>query len=447
MPAPLPSIRLLRQTKPQPKIDDVYATARSTWLNSATARRIRTGMSIAVGCGSRGIKNHGVLAKATVDAVLELGAKPFVVAAMGSHGGATAEGQRSLLAHMGIDEAHLGVPVVTDMDAESIGTNAWGEPVWWDRNALKADGVVTVSRIKPHTDFRGEFESGILKMLVIGLGKRHGANQHHSYGVRGLKEMMPDSAKVILRETKFLGGLGILENASEETAELEVVDRDDLFVREPVLLKRAFELLGRLPFEQIDCLVIGELGKNYSGAGIDPNVVGRLLMEAHPHMETNRPSITRMCVLDVSPESDGNGTGIGIADLTTTRAIAAIDRGPFEMNNLTARFLWRSKLPFAFPTDRACIDMGLETCWQPKLEKVRLCLIPNTLELAELWASEPLVEEARSLPHIEVTDVVRDLPFDAAGSLNQEVLFPHSTRGRRKSLAAAHGTAAGFATS
>ncbi len=427
----IPAVQLIRQTTPQPSIADVYDSCRRAWKNSKLAARIKPGMSIAVGCGSRGIKNHGLLAKATVDAFLDLGAKPFVVAAMGSHGGATSDGQRSLLAHYQIDEAHLGVPVKTDMDAVQVGTNTWGEPVWHDRNALAADGLVTVARIKPHTDFRGDFESGILKMLVIGLGKRHGADQHHRWGMRGLRDMMPETAEVLVEKTKFLGGLAILENAREQTARLEVVDRDDLFTREPVLLKEAFGLLGRIPFEQLDVLIIGECGKNYSGAGIDPNVVGRLLIEGHPHLETNKPQITRIGCLDISPDSDGNGTGIGIADLTTARALKAIWSRPFEMNNLTARFLWRSKLPFSFGTDRECIAACADTCWNPIFEKIRFAVIPNTLEVAEMWVSAPLIEEARTTKGLEVVGAARELPFDETGGLKQEELFPECVRALR----------------
>ena len=427
----IPRVQQIRQTAPQPFVADVYTECRRVWKESKLAARIKPGMSIAVGCGSRGIKNHGLLAKATVDALLDLGAKPFVVAAMGSHGGATAEGQRNLLSHYQIDEAHLGVPAKTDMDAVQVGTNSWGEPVWHDKNALAADGLVTVSRIKPHTDFRGDFESGILKMLVIGLGKRHGADQHHRWGIRGLRDMMPETAKVLVEKTKFLGGLGILENAREQTARLEVVDRDDLFTREPILLKEAFGLLGRIPFEQLDVLIIGECGKNYSGAGIDPNVVGRLLIEGHPHLETNKPQITRIGCLDISPDSDGNGTGIGIADLTTTRALKSIWNLPFEMNNLTARFLWRSKLPFSFGTDRECIEACVDTCWNPIFDKIRFAVIPNTLEVAEMWVSAPLVEEAKSIPGVEVLGEARALPFNEIGGFRQEVLFPECVRALR----------------
>lgn len=428
---PLPDLYHVRQTAPQPTVADVAGEVRRQWLTSPIAKRIRRGDRIAVGCGSRGIRHIGLIVKTTVQALQELGAQPFVVAAMGSHGGADSAGQRELLASYHIDEEHLGVPVKTDMDSQEIGTNSWGDPVWWDRNALAADGVVTVSRIKPHTDYRGKYESGIVKMCVIGLGKREGASQHHRWGWKGLQQMMVESAKVILEKTKFLGGLAILENAQEETADLRVVDRSELLDVEPGLLDRARDLMGKLPFDELDVLVVGEIGKNYSGSGIDPNVVGRLLIEAAPELETNKPKITRMCCLDLSPESHGNGTGVGIADLTTDRLLAAIDPAPFRMNNLTARFLWRSKLPISFPTDRQVIEQAVDTCWQPFLDRLRFAVIPNTLEVAELWVSKALADQARHHPYLAVGKESRPVPFDAAGNLEQEKLFPHSVRARR----------------
>jgi hypothetical protein len=428
----IPLVQHVRQIAPQPTIANVAEEVRRVWLESDVARRIQPGMRIAVGCGSRGIKNYLTIAKATIDALKELKAEPFVVSAMGSHGGANPKGQRELLASYHIDEEHLGVPVVTDMDAERIGTNSWDQPVWWDKNALAADGVVTVSRIKPHTDFRGAFESGIVKMLVIGLGKRHGADQHHSFGTRGLRDMMVESVKVILQKAPVLGGLAILENANEETAHLEVIERDVILDREPPRLVKARQLMGRLPFPVIDALIVGECGKNYSGAGMDPNVVGRMLIEASPEAETNHPRVTRMACLDVSPESHGNATGIGIADLTTKRAIDAIDPVPFRMNNLTARFLWRSKLPLTFDTDRECIASAVETCWNPVEEALKFCLIPNTLEVADLYVSPALAAEAKMNADLEVVGAPMELPFDAQGNLIQEKLFPHSVRGRRQ---------------
>jgi hypothetical protein len=427
----LPDLYAVRQIAPQPTVADMPGDVRRQWLNSALAKRIKRGDRIAVGCGSRGIRHIGLIVKTTIQALQELGAKPFVVAAMGSHGGATPEGQRELLASYQIDPEHLGVPVLTDMASQEIGTNSWGEPVWWDKNALAADGVVTVSRIKPHTDYRGKYESGIVKMTVIGLGKREGASQHHRWGWKGLQQMMVESAKVILDKTRFLGGLAILENANEETAELRVVDRDELLDVEPRLLDKSRDLMGKLPFDELDVLIIGEIGKNYSGAGIDPNVVGRFLIEAAPELETNKPKITRIACLDLSPESHGNGTGVGIADLTTDRLLASIDPVPLRMNNLTARFLWRSKLPLGFPTDRECIESAIDTCWQPIAERVRFAVIPNTLEVAELWVSKALADLARGNPKLDVSREARPLPFDAAGNLEQERLFPHAVRGRR----------------
>jgi hypothetical protein len=426
----IPLLAPLRQTEPQPVVTDVAGETRRLWQSSRLAQRVKAGDRVAVGVGSRGIANLSVLVQSTLSVLRDLGAQPFIVAAMGSHGGATPEGQRQLLGAYGVSEEALGVPVKTDMTAVRIGTNSWGEPVWWDRNALEADAVLTVSRIKPHTDFRGRFESGIAKMLVIGLGKRDGASQHHRWGFRGLRDMLPETAKVILEKTPFVAGLAVLENAREQTARLQVVHREEVLDVEPGLLEEARRLMGRLPFDQLDLLIIGEIGKNYSGAGIDPNVVGRLLIEGEP--EPGHPKITRICCLDLSPESHGNGTGVGIADLTTDRLLASIDPVPFRMNNLTACFLWRSKLPIAFPNDRQCIEMGLDTCWQPRREEIRMAVIPNTLEVAELWVSAPLLEEAKSRPHLEATGKLQPLPFDAAGNLLQAQLFPHSVRARRK---------------
>lgn len=275
----IPPVAPIRQVVTQPAVADVAAEVRRQWQQSGVGGRISPGARVAVAVGSRGIARVAVMVKATLQFLRDLGARPFVVAAMGSHGGGTPEGQRQLLAEYGVGEEALGVPVKTDMVTVQLGTNGWGEPVYWDKNAFEADAVVTVSRVKPHTDFRGRYESGVVKMLVIGLGKRDGAAQHHRWGVRGLRDMMPESAKVVLQRTKFLAGLAVLENAREETCLLKVVEKESLLDEEPRLLERAREWMGRLPFDQLDLLVIGEIGKNYSGAGIDPNVVGRLLIE------------------------------------------------------------------------------------------------------------------------------------------------------------------------
>lgn len=427
----IPAMTLVKQIAKQPEVKDVAGETLSQWKSSGLQQKIKPGAIVAIGVGSRGIANLAVIVKATIEFFKGIGAKPFVVSAMGSHGGANSKGQRELLGEYGISEENLGVTVKTDMDSVVIGNNSWNEPVYWDKNALAADAVVTISRIKPHTDFRGRFESGIAKMLVIGLGKREGASQHHRWGFKGLRDMLPETAKVILDKTNFLGGLAVLENAHEQTAKLQFVSTQNLMEAEPKLLDEARQLLGKLPFHDIDLLVVGEIGKNYSGAGIDPNVVGRLLIEGQNDFET--PKIIRMCALDLSPESHGNGTGVGIADLTTDRLLASIDPVPFRMNNLTACFLWRSKLPIAFPNDKQCIITGLETCWQPDLNAIRMVVVPNTLELAELYVSAPLLEEVRKNKDLAISGDSFELQFDGSGNLNQKALFPHSAQGRRVS--------------
>lgn len=425
----IPAVAPIRQIVNQPTIEDVASATLKQWQSSSISNRIKPGDRVAIGIGSRGIANLSTMAKATMEFFKSLKAEPFIVAAMGSHGGANAQGQKELLAEYGISEEKLNVPVKTDMDAVQIGTNSWNEPVWWDKNALSADAVVTLSRIKAHTDFQGDYESGIVKMLVIGLGKRDGASQHHRWGFRGLRDMLPETAKVILEQTPFLAGLAILENTHEETARLQVVEREQLLEEEPKLLRESKSLMGRLPFDEIDLLIIGEIGKNYSGSGIDPNVIGRLLIEGERGFDS--PKIIRICALELSPESHGNATGIGLADLTTQRLIDAIDPVPFRMNTLTSCFLWRSKLPVAFANDRECIEAGVETCWQPDVNRIRMVMIPNTLELAEMYVSSSLLELAQQSDQLQVEGELAELSFDGRGNLEQSQWFPNSVCGRR----------------
>ncbi len=425
----LPPFGLIRQIQNQPELTNIAQSVRQAWESSALAGKLKPGQTVAIGIGSRGIVAIELMAKETIAFFQSKGCKPFIVSAMGSHGGANSKGQRELLSEYGISEENLGVPVKTDMTSTIIGKTSFDEPVHWDANALAADVVVTLSRIKPHTDFRGKYESGIVKMLVIGLGKREGASQHHQWGYLGLRDRMPQTVRVILEKTNFQAGMAILENAREKTARVEVVEKANLLDREPVLLDEARQLMGRLPFNQLDLLVIGEIGKNYSGAGIDPNVVGRLLVETM--VEDPTPAITRICALDLSPESHGNGTGVGIADLTTQRLIDSIDPVPFRMNNLTACFLWRSKLPLAFTNDRDCLQAGLDTCWQPIFNNLRMAIIPNSLELEWIWASPTLLAEAQGRQDLQVEKPAEQISLNTDGNLNLSALFPNSVSGRR----------------
>jgi hypothetical protein len=348
---------------------------------------------------------------------------------MGSHGGATAEGQRAHLAGYGITPEAMGVPVRTDMETVVVGKSPVGLPIYFDRNAGGADGIIVLNRVKPHTDFHSAHESGVLKMLVIGLGKREGAAQVHKLGLRGMKEVMPAVGRFLVENTKFALGIAIIENAEDLPAEIAAVEPETIFDAEPRLLERARALMGRLPFDQIDVLVVGELGKNYSGAGMDPNVIGRLMVETQSDFE--RPVVTRLAVLDASVESHGNIVGIGFADLTTERLVGRMDPDAFRINVLTACMLERARIPITLPTDRDVFQAALETCWRIEPAQARMVVIPNTLELQTLCVSPALEAEVTAHPHLSFESRYDAIPFHADGTLDQERLFPQSVRGRR----------------
>jgi hypothetical protein len=425
----LPPLARVRQSIPQPRVADLPGTVRRLIQQSRLRDRVPPGGTIAVGVGSRGIASIQPIARAAVETLKAMGYRPFVVAAMGSHGGATAEGQRALLAGYGITPEAMGAEVRTDMDTVVLGTSPIGLPIYFDRNAHGADGIVLLNRVKPHTDFHASHESGVLKMLVIGLGKRQGAEQIHRLGLRGMKEVLPAVGRFLVEHTKFALGVAILENAREQPAELVAVEPEAIFEVEPGLLERARGLMGRLPFDQIDVLVVGELGKNYSGAGMDPNVIGRLMVETQPDFD--RPVVTRLAVLDVSDESHGNVVGVGFADLTTERLVSRMDPEPFRINVLTSCFLERARIPITLPTDREVFRAALETCWRVDPWQARTVVIPNTLELDTLWVSRPLEPEVAAHPHLERDTEYLPVPFGPDGSLDQEALFPDSVRGRR----------------
>jgi hypothetical protein len=401
------------------------------------------GGKVAVAVGSRGIANLRRIVRATVDVLKHMRIEPFVVAAMGTHGGGTADGQRAVLADYGVTESTIGVPIRTEMDVVELGVNELGNPVYWDRNAYLADAVVAVNRIKAHTDFSGPIESGIIKMLVIGLGKRESPLQVHSLGGRGMAELVPASGRVVLAKTRFALGLAILENAADQTAMIRAIEPEELFDLEPKLLIQAKQWMGRLPFRQTDVLLVGELGKNYSGSGMDPNVIGRRMVEGEPDFP--EPIITRLAVFDVSPESHGNAVGVGLADLTTRRLVEQIDQHAFRLNTLTARLLMRSRIPIALSNDREVVEMCLETCWKPDRSQVRLAIIPNTLEVSDLYATEPLTRElANGGRRLEIGEPI-EIPFTADNRIDQLALFPRSYQARRQTNATSRRLEGSFA--
>jgi len=304
-----------------------------------------------------------------------------------------------------------------------------GLPIYFDRNAHEADGIVLVNRVKPHSDFCATYESGVLKMLVIGLGKRDGASQVHKLGLRGMQDVLPAVGKFLLQNTKFALGLAILENAADMPAEIVALEPETILDTEPKLLEKARELMARLPFDQIDVLIVGELGKNYSGSGMDPNVIGRRMVETQGDLD--RPVVTRLAVLDVADESHGNVVGIGFADLTTERLVSRMDLDAFRINVLTSCFLERARIPIALPTDREVIEKSVETCWRLNPLDSRVVIIPSTLELETLWVSEAFEEEVRAHPYLKRQSEYHPIPFSTDGTLDQSALFPESVRARR----------------
>jgi hypothetical protein len=387
------------------------------------------GGSVAITVGSRGIAGIDRITRAAVEALRSLGYAPFVVAAMGSHGGGTAAGQRALLAELGVTETAVGCPVRCEMDTVVLGRNAFGLPIHFDRNAHDADGIVVMNRIKPHTSFTGRYESGLLKMLAVGLGKRQGAAQVHKLGLPGLKRLLPEVGALLLNRTPVALGIALLENAREHTARVVPVEPEEILDEEPRLLDEARTLMARLPFDQIDVLLVGELGKNYSGTGLDPNVIGRQRVETMPDLP--RPVVTRLAVLDLSAETRGNALGIGLADLTTDRVVAGIDPTPMRVNSITSNFLTRARVPISLPTDRDVVAACLDTCWRIDPAEARVVVIPNTLELTTLWVSPALRAEVEADPRLAFASGFEPWPFDPGGTLDQERLFSESVRARR----------------
>lgn len=410
----LPKVVRIRQNFPRPKVDDVAAEIRTGCLDERISSLIKPGMSVAVTVGSRGIRGLDVMVASLVAALKELGAAPFIVPAMGSHGGATAEGQEELLAGYGVTEEACGAPVRSSMEVVELGETASGVTVYMDRLASEADGVVLLGRIKPHTDFHGEFESGLVKMAAIGLGKHAQALALHAHGVKGIRDYMIEVGEAVLASGKILFGIAVIENAHEETAMLEVIPSEEIRAREPELLKHATALLPKLPFDDLDILFVDELGKDFSGTGMDTNVIGRIRIPGEAEPES--PRIRYIIVGDMSDHSGGNALGIGLADFTTTRLVGKIDHAKTRENVLTSTFVERAKIPLAFESDREALLAAMRCTWGIPAEELRFAHIPNTLEIGEIYVSQNVAEELA--PNgASIEGEPEDLAFDDSGNL------------------------------
>lgn len=379
--------------------------------------KIKPGMSIAITAGSRGIFKIPLILKTVVQKVKDLGGVPFIVPAMGSHGGAIASGQEGMLKTLGITEESTGAPIRATMEVVEIGHTASGLPVYLDAYAAQADGIIVVARVKPHTDFRGPIESGLHKMITIGLGKHKQALGIHRYGIKGLREYMPEVAQVTLKEAPILCGLAILENGYDQTAYIEAVRPEDFALREPELLLEARALMPKLPIDKLDILIVGEMGKNISGTGMDTNIIGRVSILGEEDFPS--PQIKYIVSLGMSDESHGNALGIGLADFTTEKVMKAIDYPAMRENVFTSTFVNRGKIPLAFPNDREAIEAALRCLWLEDTEKARIIYIQNTLEISDLLVSENLLPELNEKSGIVEVGPIEELNFDSEGNLTR----------------------------
>ena len=405
---PLPKMVPVRQRFESQRVENVAGAVREGFQSPNFATRIKPGMKVAIGAGSRGIANIADAVRSTVEAVKALGGEPFIFPAMGSHGSATAEGQRGVLEGYGITEEFTGAPLRATMETVVIGELPDGTPIHVDKFAHEADGVILVNRVKPHTNFRGEVESGILKMLTIGMAKIEGATILHTFGFDTFHALIPRVAEFILNKMNILGGVALVENGYDQTAIVEVIPGDQLFEREVLLQQQAKRLMARLWFDEFDVLIIDEMGKDISGAGFDPNVTGRqnrgLPWEA-------RPTLQKIVVLDLTEATHGNACGLGLADVVTRRLFEKMDMASTYANIVTSTCLDGGAIPIIMNSSRDAVLLAVKTTLRRKPQDCRIVRIKNTLMLENILVSEPLLSQVEEHPNLETIGAPELLTF------------------------------------
>lgn len=416
-----PRIFRVRQTFESQTVADIPGTVEAELKGLNLGSRVKPGQTVAITAGSRGVANIAVIIKAVVNHAKSLGLKPYIVPAMGSHGGGTAEGQAGVLAGYGITEATMGCPIRASMETVVVCQAAEGFPVHFDQQAFGADHVIVINRVKPHTMFAGNVESGLMKMMLIGLGKHNGAKVYHrvirnySFG-----QIVRSVAREVLSRCRILCGVGIVENAYDQTAKIKAVGSHEFEDRERELLVLAKEWLPQLPFKQAHILLIDEIGKNISGSGMDTNVVGRKYNDHEPR-ENEWPKIKMICIRGLTPETHGNASGIGISELCRQRVVDEMDQEITNINCETAGHVTAAMIPISKQTDREIIDLSLTCIGMVEPPEAKLMWIRNTLHLAELECSEAYYNEAVERPDLTILEKPRALPFDAVGNLPDHV--------------------------
>jgi len=411
----LPRLVEIEQRLYARRVDDVARAVGRAWAGAGAGRRVRRGERVGITVGSRGIDKLPAITKAVVRVIEEAGGKPFILPAMGSHGGATAQGQAAVLRELGIAAQPMGAPVRASMAAAAVGKTSNGVPVYASREALNADGLVVMNRVKQHTDYVGEYESGLVKMLAIGVGKREGAAAMHSRGCASLREDVPEAAAVLLTRLPLVCGIAILENGYHETADIVGIGPEDILEREKSLLRRARRTAPRLPFRDIDLLIVDWIGKDISGVAFDTHVIARRMIWGEP--EFRGSNIRVIAALDLTAGSRGNPLGMGLADLVTERLAKKIDWEALKANVLHTGFLNRAKLPIALRNDREVVRAALVALGNPDPRRVRVVRIADTLGLGRMWISEGLAPEARRRSRVRVVGRAAAMRFDRRGNL------------------------------
>lgn len=401
------SLAPIRQKVAAETVDNVAASVRQGLAALPLSGRIAPGMQVAVAVGSRGISSIRTVVQTVVEELRQIGANPFLVPAMGSHGGGTATGQQEVLESYGLGQADLGAPIRSSLETIQLGTTPAGMPVYFDRHAAEADAIIAVNRIKPHTSFRCRWESGLFKIIAVGLGKQRGAETIHAWGI---EEAMPAAARVILAKMPVVAGIGIVENGHHQPAQIAILGAEQIEAEEPALLETAKAYLPRIPFAPIDLLIVQEIGKNISGTGMDLNVVGMWRRNGGPI----DPMIRRLAVLDLTEASHGNATGIGYADLIPARLRDKVDWPATYMNCLTSLNYAGAKQPVTLPTDQDVLVAGLAGL---EVAQARVVYIQNTLELETIWVSPALLAEVEGSAILTQIGDLAPIHFDEDGAL------------------------------
>lgn len=421
-----PRLVKIRQNFPRPRVMDAPAAAAAAMTELLRAASVSAGQKVGITVGSRGIRNIAPILRQAVGAVRSFGAEPVLLAAMGSHGGGTEAGQRELLESLGITERIVGAPVVCCAAAREIGVTADNRTAYILDSAFEVDHIIPINRIKTHTSFKGELESGLIKKLVVGLGGPQGARQFHSQGRSAmLSPLLRSVGAVILAKMPVAGGIAIIENAYEETALVQAVARETMLDEEVRLLQYAKSLMPGLPATQLDALIVEEMGKNFSGTGMDTNIIGRIRIQGEP--EPAEPFIRYIAVWDLTEDSHGNACGIGLADFTTKKLVEKIDRKPTYLNCLTTTFPIRAKIPLYLDTEQEVME-AVFRCLEGSVprEQVRLAVIPNTLFLSECYVSEALAESLRGNDRIDILDGPVPIAFTENGSMRPRLGCAHT---------------------